>query len=79
MVLANSLQTKIEDIYPTRGAEEAIFKRSNPVIFGSGEPEGPYSLNPQELEFYEPNGYLVVPQYFSDKKKRYSAWGTRRT
>ncbi len=69
MVQAESLPTKlpanIQDLYPTRGSEEAILPRPDPVIFGNGEPKGTYSLNPQQLEFYEPNGYLVVPDVFS--------------
>lgn len=69
MVQAESLPatmpTTIEDLYPTRGSEEAILQRPDPVIFGNGESQGPYSLNPEQLEFYEQNGYLVVPDVFS--------------
>lgn len=54
-----------EDLYPTRGQEERIFERVDPVVFGNGEPEGKHSLNREQLDFYEQNGFLVVPNVFS--------------
>lgn len=54
-----------EDLYPTRGTNEFILKRVDPVVFGGGEPRSRFSLTPEQLGFYERNGYLVVPDVFS--------------
>jgi ectoine hydroxylase len=55
----------LEDLYPTRMAEEQIIERVDPVVYGTGECAGEHSLSPGQLDFYERNGYLVVPGVFS--------------
>jgi ectoine hydroxylase len=53
------------DLYPTRGKKEYITERVDPVLYGSGEPRGQFSLTPDQLDSYGQNGYLVVPGVFS--------------
>lgn len=53
------------DLYPTRGNEEKIFERNDPVIFGNGQPISEMSLSREELDFYETNGYILFPDLFS--------------
>jgi ectoine hydroxylase len=60
--------SEAEDLYPTRGTEEHIFERVDPVIYGGGEPRGKYSLTQEELGFYEQNGFLVAPGVFSQQE-----------
>lgn len=55
----------VEDCYPTRGTQEHIFQRVDPVIYGDREPTGEHSLDAVELNFYEQNGFLIVPEVFS--------------
>lgn len=57
-----------EDFYPTRGSEEQLFERVDPVVYGTGEPSGKYSLMQEQLGFYEQNGFLVVPGVFSQQE-----------
>jgi ectoine hydroxylase len=57
-----------EDFYPTRGTKEYVTERVDPVLYGSGRPRGQYSLTPEQLDFYEQNGYLVIPDVFSQQE-----------
>lgn len=54
-----------QDPYPTRGAEERLLPRVDPVVYGDGRAPGPHGLTPAQIDFYEHNGYLVVPDVFS--------------
>lgn len=56
------------DFYPTRGPEESILDRVDPVVFGGKQAVGRHSLSPAQLAFYERNGYLVVPDVFSPEE-----------
>jgi ectoine hydroxylase len=60
--------SEVEDLYPTRGTQEHIFARVDPVIYGSNEPRGKYSLTQEQLDFYERNGFLVIPGVFSQQE-----------
>lgn len=51
------------DLYPTRGAEEQIFDRPDQVVYG--RPEGAYALDDAEAAFFERNGFIVFPEFFS--------------
>ena len=53
------------DPYPTRGKEELLLPRTDPVVYGAGRPSGRFALTPEQLAFYADNGYLVVPDVFT--------------
>ncbi len=53
------------DLYPTRGDNENIFERNDPVVYGRGDPIGEESLSQEELRSYEKNGYIIFPDLFS--------------
>lgn len=52
------------DLYPTRGSEEKIWQRTDPVIYG--ESQGEYALKPEEANFFETNGFILFPGFFSE-------------
>ncbi|SER21794.1 ectoine hydroxylase [Piscibacillus halophilus] len=55
----------MKDLYPSRiKGNPKIFERMDPVIHDSTEQDGP--LNQKELDFYEDNGYLFIPNLFSE-------------
>lgn len=54
-----------EDLYPTRGTEEYIAERVDPVVYGSGTRVGKHGLTREQLRRYEQDGFLVVPEVFS--------------
>ena len=54
-----------EDPYPTRGAKERLLPRQAPVVWSDGAPRGRHALSPEQLTFYDDNGYLVVPDLFT--------------
>lgn len=57
----------VRDDYPSRcGKEERIIPRHDPVVYGSPQPERPYSLDREQLDFYAENGYLVLPEYMPE-------------
>jgi len=59
--------SKNEDLYPTRGDREKILERKDPVVF-DGEKHSPYGLGPEEVIFYEKNGFIVFPGFFSPEE-----------
>jgi ectoine hydroxylase len=54
------------DLYPTRGSEEKIIERTDPVIYG--EAEGEFSLSDAEAAYFESNGFIVFPEFFSQEE-----------
>jgi ectoine hydroxylase len=60
--------TDVVDLYPTRGSEEKIVQRPDPVIYGDGRPRGRHSLGPDQLDFYARNGFIVIPGVFSRRE-----------
>lgn len=54
------------DQYPTRGTEESIFDRLDPVV--RGKEEGEFSLSNEEAKFFEKNGFVIFPEFFSQKE-----------
>jgi len=56
------------DLYPTRGASEQILERSDRVVFGSRELESPYGLQPNQVDSYEKNGFLIFPDFFAPQE-----------
>jgi ectoine hydroxylase len=57
-----------DDLYPTRGTEEHIYERVDQVVYGGGTPRGAHSLTQEQLDFYEENGFIVIPDVFSRKE-----------
>jgi ectoine hydroxylase len=60
--------SEAEDLYPTRGREEKIFERADPVVYGDGQPRGEHSLTMEQLDFYARNGFIVIPGVFSQQE-----------
>ena len=54
----------MKDLYPTRGEEEKIIVRPDKVVYG--EAKGEYALNEKEADFFEANGFIVFPEFFSE-------------
>lgn len=55
------------DPYPSRtGGQEAIHPRQDPVVYGDPRPDDPWALSTQQLQQFERDGYLVIPDLFSD-------------
>lgn len=52
------------DLYPTRGEEERILDRCDPVVFGNREPASKYGLTPEQVAAYERDGFLLLPNAF---------------
>ncbi len=54
----------IEDLYPSRiDDQERLLPRTDPVVYGSAE-NGP--LDQQQLNFFDDNGYLIIPGLMQD-------------
>lgn len=53
-----------EDLYPSRTNEEKIFPRIDPTVY-SNKKIGEYSLDEEELKYYEENGFIIFPNMFS--------------
>jgi len=55
------------DLYPSRqGNESAIIDRVDPVVYCGGS--GP--LSPEEIAFFDKNGYLFLPSFFSPEETK---------
>ncbi|MGM0519521.1 MAG: phytanoyl-CoA dioxygenase family protein [Campylobacterota bacterium] len=55
----------MKDLYPSRGREEQILKRYCPCVY-SDESYGKNSLSKKELNDYEKNGFIALPNVFSN-------------
>ncbi|MBT8420919.1 MAG: phytanoyl-CoA dioxygenase family protein [Gammaproteobacteria bacterium] len=60
--------TIIEDRYPTRKNQEAIVPRIDPVVWGWETGDKRHGLSEYELESYEQDGYLLIPNAFSQSE-----------
>ncbi|MFT7823556.1 MAG: phytanoyl-CoA dioxygenase family protein [Sulfurimonas sp.] len=56
----------MRDLYPTRGSEEKILECTDPVIHG--EAAGEYALSDDEAAFFEANGFILFPGFFSSEE-----------
>lgn len=56
--------TETKDYYPTRGKEEKIIDRVDPVLFDNGDCKGKHSLDKSYLKSYGENGFILFPAYF---------------
>lgn len=52
------------DPYPTRGPEEQVLPRADPVVYGNGRSVGAHSLSAEEVSSYEARGFIVLPGVF---------------
>lgn len=50
------------DIYPTRGEQERLSERKDPVVYGRSYYHNP--LSKEELVHYERNGFVIIPGVF---------------
>ena len=57
----------MKDLYPSRGNEEKIIKRVDNSVY-SKEKIGKYSLDEKDLEAYEKDGFIIIPEVFSQKE-----------
>lgn len=57
----------MKDLYPSRRKKEKIINRIDNVVY-SKEKIGKYSLNNKDLEVYEKDGFIVIPDVFSAKE-----------
>ncbi|BAC74106.2 ectoine hydroxylase [Streptomyces avermitilis] len=56
--------TTITDLYPSRGAAEVSVPRQDPVLWGTPDTPGP--ITAADLQSYEHDGFLAVPQLIGD-------------
>jgi len=55
------------DLYPSRiGEEETLFERKDPVVYGKARPESENSLSLDQLDAFEREGFLVLPDYMPE-------------
>ena len=59
--------TTAQDIYPSRvGKNETIMDRQDPVVYDTHIPDSPHALSQQDLDFFNDNGYLIIPDYMTN-------------
>ncbi|MAT50739.1 MAG: phytanoyl-CoA dioxygenase [Porticoccaceae bacterium] len=52
------------DLYPSRnGSAETILPRHDPVVYPDPFPDSPYGLTDSQLESYEEDGFIILPNY----------------
>lgn len=56
----------MQDLYPTRGSTETIIDRADPVVHGTAA--GAHALKEDEARYFEANGFIVFPGFFSDEE-----------
>ena len=54
------------DLYPTRGSEETIIDRTDPVLYGKAA--GEHALSDDEAAYFEMNGFIVFPGFFTPEE-----------
>nr|WP_202918321.1 ectoine hydroxylase [Streptomyces cavernae] len=54
----------VADLYPTRGATEVAVPRQDPVVWGAPDAPGPITTG--DLQAFERDGFLAVPQLIDD-------------
>ncbi|MBU1427123.1 MAG: phytanoyl-CoA dioxygenase family protein [Gammaproteobacteria bacterium] len=57
---------EMQDLYPTRGSTETIIDRADPVVHGTAA--GAHALKEDEARYFEANGFIVFPGFFSDEE-----------
>jgi ectoine hydroxylase len=60
--------TVAPDLYPTRGTQEQILERPDPVVFGEKDTQSLFSLEPGQVASYEKDGFLILPEFFSPQE-----------
>ncbi|GAA3966270.1 phytanoyl-CoA dioxygenase family protein [Allohahella marinimesophila] len=57
----------VRDIYPSRTGEcEKILNRMDPVVYGDSTSAPEFGLKQNQIEFYEDNGYLTIPDFMPE-------------
>lgn len=57
-----------QDVYPSRtGEKETIVERLDPVVYGSADIPSENALKKEQLDFFEHNGYLILPDFVATK------------
>jgi ectoine hydroxylase len=56
----------MQDLYPTRRKEEKIVDRVDDVVYSKSSKK--YSLKEDEVMFFEENGYIIFPEFFTEKE-----------
>src|SRR5690625_2070520 len=56
------------DLYPTRGDEEFLCERKDPVVYGQDGDGCRRHLSDSEMSNYEKNGFVIVPNVFSRRE-----------
>ena len=56
----------MKDLYSTRGKEEKILDRVDDVIHGQSNKK--YCLKEDEAKYYEENGFIIFPEFFSEEE-----------
>jgi len=56
----------MKDLYPTRGKEEKILDRVDDVVYSKSNKK--YALKEDEAKFFEENGYIIFPEFFTEKE-----------
>jgi ectoine hydroxylase len=56
----------VVDLYPTRGTQEVMVPRQDPVVWGS--PDAPGPVTPQDLGAFERDGFLAVDQLITPEE-----------
>ncbi|MQY12298.1 Ectoine dioxygenase [Streptomyces sp. RB5] len=54
------------DLYPTRGADEVVTTRQDPVVWSGPGDEGP--ITPWDLEAYDRNGFMAMEQLITPEE-----------
>jgi ectoine hydroxylase len=58
----------MRDLYPSRGTKECIIDRVDPVVHGDAAGEN--ALRADEADYFEANGFIVFPEFFSEEEVR---------
>lgn len=56
------------DLYPTRGDEEFLCERKDPVVYGQDGDGCRRHLSDSDMSDYEQNGFVIVPNVFSRRE-----------
>ncbi|MFE9775925.1 ectoine hydroxylase [Streptomyces sp. NPDC005931] len=64
MTTATTIDTKVPDLYPTRGTAEVLTPRQDPVLWGA--PDAPGPITPADLGAFERDGFLAVDQLIGE-------------
>ncbi|GAA3503577.1 ectoine hydroxylase [Streptomyces prasinosporus] len=64
MTTATTTDTRVPDLYPTRGTAEVLTPRQDPVVWGA--PDAPGPITPADLGAFERDGFLTVDRLITE-------------